>query len=257
MSSPISRKIDDCRFDLCHAGTAAPTRREVGANLSFANGRKLSVRSQQHLLVRQVQVFSRHSFISRPHESTVPTIVSAISKRHPKTFRVPLLFPDSAALPHAAGGNPDRPPGELHYSQQVSLPLGSRQLFLGTRRRIELPLCDRPVGYRLVLRFLLSMALLQCDIVRDPEGPATKILRDRPNWRCRNRDRNTPWTTSPRRVRVFQTRAHNEAVDCEVAQTAPLLRAQFSKTFAESAALVAVAKINSLVESVDDILWAL
>src|SRR6202021_164144 len=80
--------------------------------------------------VRQVTVFSQHSFISRPHGLTVPAIESAILIRLPEIFRGRLLFPYSGDPRHAAEGNPDPLPGVHEQRPAAGAAFGLRTTVL-------------------------------------------------------------------------------------------------------------------------------
>jgi hypothetical protein len=64
----------------------------------------------------------------------------------------------------------------LNDGQQPLTPLGRQQLVLGTERRINLLLCNCPIGGRLGVGFLVRIELLQGEIMRDAEDPAKKVF---------------------------------------------------------------------------------
>src|SRR5580658_2093082 len=92
--------------------------------------------------VRQVTVFAQHSFISRPHGSTVPAIESAISIRLPEIFRGWPLFPYSGDPRHAAGGSPDPLPAEHEQRPAAGAAFGPTTTVLQGRAKDQTALAQ-------------------------------------------------------------------------------------------------------------------
>jgi hypothetical protein len=95
-----SCEIGNGPFDFRHPCAATPAGGKVGVHSSGASGWEFAVRCQKQLLIRYVHVrqAAQHAFISPPHESTVPVIVSALPVRPPEAFRVRLLSPIAGSL---------------------------------------------------------------------------------------------------------------------------------------------------------------